>query len=46
MIRTPGGNVFTRQLAVSTPLNLAGKNYMTHLIILEGQGINVILGMS
>jgi hypothetical protein len=46
MIRTPGGNVFTKKLAVSTPLNLAGKIYKTHLIVLEGQGNDVILGMS
>jgi hypothetical protein len=36
MIHTPGGNVFTKQLAVSTPLNLAGKIYKTHLIVLDG----------
>jgi hypothetical protein len=46
MIRTPGGNVFTKQLAVSTPLNLVGKFFQTHLIVLDGQGIDVILGMS
>jgi hypothetical protein len=46
MIHTPSRNVFTKQLAVSTPLNLAGKIYKTHLIVLEGQGIDVILGMS
>jgi hypothetical protein len=46
MIRTPGGNVFTKQLAVSTPLNLAGKIYKTHLIVLDGQGIDVILEMN
>jgi hypothetical protein len=46
MIRTLGGNVFTKKLAVSTPLNLAGKFYKTHLIVLEGQGIDVKLGMS
>jgi hypothetical protein len=46
MIRTAGGDVFTKQLAVSTPLNLAGKIYKTHLIVLDGQGIDVILGMS
>jgi hypothetical protein len=46
MIHTPRGNVFTKQLAVSTPLSLAGKNYKTHLIVLDGQGIDVILGMS
>jgi hypothetical protein len=46
MIHTPGGNVFTKQLAVNTPLNLAGKIYKAHLIILDGQGIIVILRMS
>jgi hypothetical protein len=46
MIRTPGGNMFTKQLAVSAPLNLVGKIYKTHLIVLDGQGIDVILGMS
>jgi hypothetical protein len=46
MICTPGGNVFTEQLAVSTPLSIAGKIYKTHLLVLEGQGIDVILGMS
>jgi hypothetical protein len=46
MICTPGGNMFTKQLAMSTPLNLAGKFYKTHLIVLDGQGIDVILGMS
>jgi hypothetical protein len=46
MICTSGGNVFTKQLAVSTPLNLVGKIYKTHLIVLDGQGIDVILGMS
>jgi predicted aspartyl protease len=46
MICTRGGNVFTKQLAMSTPLNLVGKIYKTHLIVLDGQGIDVILGMS
>jgi hypothetical protein len=46
MIHSPGGNVFTKQLAVSTPLNLVGKTYKTHLVVLDGQGIDVILGMS
>jgi hypothetical protein len=46
MIHTTGGNVFTKQLAVSTPLNLAGKIYKTHLIVLDGQGIDVILEMT
>jgi hypothetical protein len=46
MIHTPGANVFTKQLAMSTPLNLAGKIYKTHLIVLDGQEIDVILEMS
>jgi predicted aspartyl protease len=46
MIHTPEGNVFTKQLAMSTPLNLARKIYKTRLILLDGQGIDVILGMS
>jgi hypothetical protein len=31
---------------LSIPLNLAGKLYKTSLIVLDGQGIDVILGMS
>jgi hypothetical protein len=46
MIHTPGGNVFTKQLAMSNRLNVARKIYKTHLIVLDGQGMDVILGMS
>jgi hypothetical protein len=46
MISSPGGRIITNQLAKNTPLNLAGKVYKTGLIILEGQGLDVILGMS
>jgi hypothetical protein len=46
MILTPGGNVITQQLVINAPLNLAGKVYKMHLIILDGQRIDVILGMS
>jgi hypothetical protein len=45
MILTPGRNVITQQLVKNAPLNLAGKVYKTHLIVLYGQGIDVILGM-
>jgi hypothetical protein len=31
---------------MNAPLNLGGKVYKTHLIVLDGQGIDVILGMS
>jgi hypothetical protein len=46
MISTRGGNIITKQVVLSIPLNLAGKLYKTSLIVLDGQGIDVILGMS
>jgi hypothetical protein len=44
MISTPGGKM-TKYPAKNTPLNLAGKVYKTGLIMLDGQGIDMILGM-
>jgi hypothetical protein len=46
IISTLGGEVVTNFLAKNTPLNLAGRIYKTSLIVLGGQGIDVILGMS
>jgi hypothetical protein len=46
MISTPGGKMVTQYLAKNTPLNLGGKVYKTGMIILDGQWIVVILGMS
>jgi hypothetical protein len=46
MILTPGGNIITKQLVINAPLNLGGKVYKTHLTVLDGQGIDVVLGMS
>jgi hypothetical protein len=45
LIHTPGGNIATKQLVMATPLSLAGRLIRTNLIVLEGQGIDVILGM-
>jgi hypothetical protein len=45
-ISTPGGNIITKQVVLSIPLNLTGKLYKASLIVLDGKGINVILGMS
>jgi hypothetical protein len=45
MISTPGGKIVTKQIFMHTPLNLAGKVYKLSLIILDGQGIDVILEM-
>jgi hypothetical protein len=45
MISTPGGKVFTKQVVVNPSPNLHGRVYKTCLIVLDGQGIDVILGM-
>jgi hypothetical protein len=46
MISTPGGQIVTKQVVVNSPLNLKGRIYKTCSIVLDGQGIDVILGMS
>jgi hypothetical protein len=46
MISTPGGQIVTKQVVMNPPLNLKGRIYKTCLIVLDGQGIDVILGMS
>jgi predicted aspartyl protease len=46
MISTPGGQVVAKHIAREVPLKLAGQVFPTHLIVLDGQGIDVILGMS
>jgi hypothetical protein len=45
LIRTPGGDIATKKLVMATPLSLAGRLFRANLIVLEGQGIDVILGM-
>jgi hypothetical protein len=46
MISTLGGKTITNYLAKNTRLNLVRKVYKTGLIVQEGQGIDIILGMS
>jgi hypothetical protein len=46
MISTPGGKTVTQYQDKNTPLILGGKVYKASLIILDSQGIDVILGMS
>jgi hypothetical protein len=45
MISTPGGRVATKHIVRKTPLDLGGKVFKICLIVLDGQGIDVILGM-
>jgi hypothetical protein len=44
VIHTLGGIIATKQLVMAALLNLASRLFKTNLIILEGQGINVIQG--
>jgi hypothetical protein len=46
MISTPGGRVVANQIAREVLLELAGQVFPTHLIVLDGKGIDAILGMS
>jgi hypothetical protein len=46
VISTPGGRVDADCIAQKVPLELSGRVFNTNLIILSGQGIDVILGMS
>jgi hypothetical protein len=46
VISTPGGRVDADQVVQKVPLELAGRIFGTNLIILSGEGIDVILGMS
>jgi hypothetical protein len=46
VISTPRGQVDANQVAQMVPLELSGGIFSTNLIIVSGQGIDVILGMS
>jgi hypothetical protein len=46
VISTPGGWVDADWIVRKAPLKLAGRVFSTGLIILKGQGLDVILGMS
>jgi hypothetical protein len=46
MIGTPRGRIVANQIAREVPLELAGHMFPTHLIVLDEQGLDVILGMS
>jgi hypothetical protein len=46
VISTPESRVDGNQIVQKVPLELSGRVFNTNLIILSGQGIDVILGMS
>jgi predicted aspartyl protease len=46
VISTPRGRVDADRIVQKVPLDLSGRVFETDLIVLSGQGIDVILGMS
>jgi hypothetical protein len=45
-IHSPGGQIFTREVAYQVPVSLARRDFPTNMIVLKGQDIDVILGMN
>jgi hypothetical protein len=46
IIHSPGGPIFTKEVAFHILVTLAGREFPTNMIVLKGQDIDVILGMN
>jgi hypothetical protein len=46
IIHSPGGQIFTKEVAFHILVTLAGREFPTNMIVLKGQDIYVILGMN
>jgi hypothetical protein len=46
IIHSPGGRIFTKEVAFHILVTLAGREFPTNMIVLKGQYIDVILGMN
>jgi hypothetical protein len=46
IIHSPGGRIFTKEVAFHLPIMLARREFPTNMIVLKGQDIDVILGMN
>jgi hypothetical protein len=46
IIHSPGGRIFTKDVAFHIPVMLVGWEFPTNMIILKGQDVDVILGMN
>jgi hypothetical protein len=46
IIHSPGGKIFTKEVAFNVPVTLAERDFPTNMIVLKGQDIDVILGMN
>jgi hypothetical protein len=45
-IHSPGGQIFTKEVAYQVPVTLAERDFPTNMFVLKGQDIDVILGMN
>jgi hypothetical protein len=43
---SPGGRIFTTEVAFHIPVTLAGRELLTNMIVIKGQDIYVIMGMN
>jgi hypothetical protein len=46
VIHSPGGRIFTKEVAFHIPVTLARREFPTNMIVIKGQVIDVILGMN
>jgi hypothetical protein len=46
IIHSPGGQIFTKEVAFHIPVILAGREFPTNIIVLKGQDIDIIQGMN
>jgi hypothetical protein len=46
IIHSPGGQIFTKEVAFHVLVTLADRDFPTNMIVLKGQDVDVILGMN
>ena len=46
VIHSPGGQIFTKEVAFRIPVTLAKREFPINMIVIKGQDIDVILGMN
>jgi hypothetical protein len=46
VIHSPGGRIFTKEVAFHIPVTLAGREFLANMIVIKGQDTDVILGMN
>jgi hypothetical protein len=46
VIQSHGGQIFTKEVVFHVPVNLIGYDCPTNMIVIKGQGVDVILGMN